>query len=133
MIDFLVKTGELASLKIIKNLFLISGIYDLTDFQYTGENKNNILSITEENVMLLSPFMLDYTKWSDLNLDIVLFSAEYDSPTFKRQSIQMKSIWEEKYQLKCRYYLLPGCDHFDIVENILDKKHAVTQEILSSI
>lgn len=133
MIDLLLKNDKLTSLKIIKNIFLIGGIYDLTEIPFTIHNKNNVLSLTEENITTLSPVMLDYTKWTDLNLDIVLFSAEYDSPTFKKQTIQMKSIWEQKYQLKCRYYLLPGCDHFDLVERILDPKFAVTQEVLGSI
>lgn len=125
--------GDLNSVQIIRHIFLVSGIYDLRDLVHTIVNENDRLSLTEANAIQLSPMFIDYSKWSQLNLKIVLFSAENDSPTFKMQAQQMITIWKQKYNLECEYYFVPICDHFDIIEKIVDPKHILTEVILKTV
>lgn len=76
----------------------------------------------------------NYSQWNQLNLNIIIFSAEYDSPTFEAQSIQLYNILKGEFSLNCKYHFVPVFDHFQVIENILDERYILTQdEVLSTI
>lgn len=127
MIDKLLNrlTGPLR----IHSIYLISGVYDLTELQHTTINQNNILSINSSNVDQLSPLKFDFIEWSKLNINIRIFVGQYDSPSFIRQSMELFVRFVNRF--KVRIQVVQDHDHFDIVEDLNKKSYEITNAILS--
>lgn len=129
MMNALSTSDDPSELKSVKRIFIISGVYNLVDVRRTSVNINNLLSLTDENVSLLSPVHFDYSGWSK-DIQINILAAENESPTFIQQSIDLHSTLKDK--LNCNYKLIGECDHFDIVEKMLELSFEITQMIVTS-
>lgn len=116
----------------IHSLYLISGIYDLTELQHTSINEENILSIDASNVNELSPLKFKFNQWSGQQFTVNIYVAEYDSPTFIKQSLKLLKSLEER-KLKVSVRLIENCDHFDIVEKLSDKSFEITQDLIKNV
>jgi len=113
----------------IHALYLLSGIYDLTELQHTSINQDNILSIDVNYVDELSPLKFDFKKWSKQRFVVKVYVAEHDSPTFINQSYDLSGrLQEEKLEVKHR--LIKNCDHFDIVEKLSDRSFEISQDLI---
>lgn len=115
----------------IHSLFLISGIYDLTELQHTSINKDDLLSVDSSNVEKLSPLKFDFKNWSCQQFRVSICVAEHDSPTFIKQSLKlMKRL--NAIEIKTKLCFVEECDHFDIVEKLSDESFELTQELLKN-
>lgn len=129
MIDILLNriSGSLR----IDSIYLISGVYDLKELQYTNNNENNILSIDNSNVDQLSPLKFDFTgQWSKQDININIYVGQYDSPTFIRQSMELSLRFSNGF--KVDFQLLKDYDHFEIVEDLSEKSYEITTSIITS-
>lgn len=114
----------------IDSIYLISGLYDLSEVQYTNSNENNVLSINSSNVDQLSPLRFDFTKWEKQHTKINIYVAQYDSPTFIRQSMELYLRFSNGF--KVDFQLVQDHDHFDIVEELCVKSYQITKSIIAS-
>lgn len=126
--DFVADVGK--NLNLIKNYYLISGAYDLRELRKTSINKNNILSLTEENVERLSPLLQKYSHLKAFTAQIHVLVAENESDEFKIQATATKKLLQN-YNVATTLAVLPGLDHFDIVENLKNKNFIITKMILN--
>jgi arylformamidase len=126
-------TNAADNAQFLNSIFLISGCYDLQDLRFTeAVNKNNILSLTDNNVQQLSPVYHSFDHLQSLAIQFIVYVAENDSATFKKQS---QNIFEKlnESNLKVDYKLLPELDHFDIVENLSLDDYEITKNIISNL
>lgn len=114
----------------IHSLFLISGIYDLTELQHTSINKENILSIDSAKVNELSPLSINYKNWPNQKLRINVYVAEHDSPTFIKQSLKLVKRLEAS-GLDVKFAFVEKCDHFDTVEKLSEASFELTRDIIA--
>ncbi|KAG4065940.1 hypothetical protein HA402_008936 [Bradysia odoriphaga] len=115
----------------IYSLFLISGIYDLTELQHTSINKDNILTIDASNVDELSPLKFDFKNWSRQQFHVNICVAENDSNTFIKQSLKLLNRLNAN-EMKTKLCFIENCDHFDIVEKLSDESFELTQDLLKN-
>lgn len=128
--DFLAETQFS---KLIKSVYLFSGIFDLVELKDTERmNANNMLSLNDENVKDLSPIYFNYKVLSESNITVKVFVAENDSKTFIKQSKGLAEVLK-KFNAKVSYDLIENCDHFDIVENLSDSNFVVTKKIIEDL
>ncbi len=112
----------------IDSIYLISGIYDLNELQYTNNNENNILSINSSNVDRLSPLKFDFIEWQKHHIDINIYVGQYESPTFIRQSLELYLRLPADDDI--HFQLLPEYDHFEIVEHLSQESYEITKRIV---
>ena len=108
-------------------LFLISGVYDLTDL--TKTSINIALNLNEKRAKLLSPVTYNLPR---TNCKIYVITGQFDSPVFKQQSVQFFDKLQQIYpkeNLSC--YQLENVDHFEIVENFIKPNYQLVQLILT--
>ncbi|KAL1131797.1 hypothetical protein AAG570_011409, partial [Ranatra chinensis] len=117
--------------KYLRGLVLISGIYNLRPLLKT--DINDALELDLDEATRLSP-MLDLSKVTNLREDfkVYIFVGENDSPEFKRQSADYAKVLSEK-NIKSEFEIIPGLDHFDIVENLQNDDYILTNKIISLI
>lgn len=129
MIDQLLRTAS-NSYNRLHSLFLISGVYDLRDLRETSINCNNMLSLSDDNVLSLSPAMFDYSGWPS-NLNVEIFVGQNDSPTFITQSKNLHNLLQDTSKLHSTYTIVPDCDHFELVELLSSPTYQITKSILA--
>lgn len=100
----------------IKTVFLIAGIYDLEEIPKTSINL--ALKLDKSSAVDLSPF---HSKtFCGFNTQFFIFSAENDSPVFKKQAFD---FYEKiKSLVKCKFIEVSEVDHFDIIELLFVKE-----------
>lgn len=130
MISAFAKGSEIEYLKKVTNVFLLAGLYDLTDVPKTLFNNN--LKLRNESALALSPLTYDFSDWSKLTFQIHVYCVEIDSPTFIKQSEELYSILKNKYHLNCLYKEYKGFDHLDILEKSNDPSNEFTKDILKT-
>ncbi|XP_021569276.1 kynurenine formamidase [Carlito syrichta] len=117
----------------LKGFFLLSGVYDLEPLVYTSTNAP--LHMTLEDARRNSPQLLlevALPQPVDPTCPMLVVVGQHDSPEFHRQS-------REFYQTLCQrgwkatFEELHDVDHFEIIENLTQKDHALTQTILETI
>lgn len=114
----------------IDSIYLISGVYDLTQLQHTTSvNQDNCLSLNDDNVDQLSPLKFDYTKWAKQRINVNIYVGQHETPTFIKQSMEMFHRFVNGFRVRMRFIL--DHDHFNIVENLCQKSYELTQDILS--
>ncbi|XP_053696043.1 kynurenine formamidase [Sabethes cyaneus] len=128
--DFLTAAGS--GINLIKHLYLISGVYVLEELRHTkAVNTNNLLDLDQFKAISLSPLHLEYAHLTGLNLKVHLYVAENDSNTFKHMSMNMcKHI--QNYGIESSVQILPGLDHFDIVEKLSEENFVIIRDILKN-
>lgn len=114
----------------LHSLFLISGVFDLKDLRETSINCNNLLSLSDANVVTLSPTMFDYSNWpSNLNIQIIV--GENDSPTFITQSQNLHNLLRDTSKILSTYTIVSDCDHFELVELLSSPNYQITKSIMA--
>lgn len=114
----------------INSIYLISGVYDLNELQYTNNNDNNLLSINSANVIQLSPLKFDFTAWQTHSIETNIYVGQYDSPTFIRQS----SVLYLRLSNSSSVYmqLIQDHDHFEIVEDLSLETYLITRHLIGA-
>ncbi|XP_055549494.1 kynurenine formamidase [Wyeomyia smithii] len=126
--DFVETAGS--DIRLIKDLYLISGVYVLEELRYTkAVNANNLLGLDQSKAINLSPLHLQYTHLAGLNLRLHFYVAENDSAKFKQMTGNM-CIHMQNCGIGYTLAQLPGLDHFDIVEKLSEENFIITREIL---
>lgn len=119
-------------LSLISAIFLISGLYDLRNLHKTNINKLNILGLTEEIEISLSPILKNYLHLKQFYIQFFIYVAENDTPTFVKQSFEFHHLLS-RFNLKSEIFVIKDCDHFDIVENLMQCDYEITINILHSV
>lgn len=118
---------------LIKNIYLISGVYDVSELRNTqAANRDNLLSITDDNVAELSPIKhsFDHLKGSSITFDVYVGGEE--SPTIQRQSREFVAHLKQA-KVHANYHLMSDLDHFSIVEKLSEINYDITQTIISNL
>lgn len=102
---------------LVKDIYLLSGVYDIKPLQFTNAvNKNNLLGLCEHDETNISPI---YDRLQSINLvtNIYVHVGSDESNEFKKQSIDyFEKLKKTGY--KCMFRLITDCDHFQIVEEL---------------
>lgn len=120
-------------LKLVKNIYLISGIYDVSELRKTqSANRDNLLSITDENVDALSPIKQSYEHLKNFNITFDAYVGGDESPTIQRQSREFVALLKLS-KLQANFHLMEGLDHFSIVEKLSEINYDITQTIIKNL
>ncbi|XP_012539117.1 kynurenine formamidase [Monomorium pharaonis] len=117
--------------KLLKEIILISGVYNLKPVANVSHGK--VLDLTEKEINTFSISTLDEAKDRRISgLKVVVTVGDDDSPAFIDES--------RKYTQKIisivdnvEYLLLQDIDHFNIVEKLLDPNYYLAKLILQSL
>lgn len=116
-----------------------SGVYDVYEAQcHPSVNPNNVLALNENNVLHLSPILLDYKKWTaaaigDGNViptKIHLYVGSNDAPKLIGQAYCLNSLLNWYNYPSFDLISLENIDHFDIVENLAQSDFTITKRII---
>lgn len=120
-------------IKLVKNIYLVSGVYDLSELRNSkSANRDNLLSITDENVGVLSPVKRSFEHLKGLGITFDAFVGGDESPTLQKQSREFIAHLKLA-KLHANYHLYDGLDHFSIVEKLSEINSDITQKILESL
>lgn len=114
------------SCALIKNIYLISGVYDLKPLLETYINEP--VKLQTKEAIELSPLQQTFKNISS-NATFNVIVGEYESPAFIEQS---KLFYEKLIGLKhgANIEIIDAVDHFNIVENLNNEDFAITQKII---
>lgn len=117
---------------LLKNVYLISGVYDVSELRKTEiVNRENLLSITD-NVSELSPVKQNFTHLQKHNVTFDAFVGSEESPTLQKQTREFVAHLKMA-KLHANYHLLDGLDHFNIVEKLSEINYEITQKIINNL
>ena len=129
---FIDKIGS-EKFKLIKNVVLISGIYDLNELKDVKcANRDNLLSLDSSNVDSVSPAKQTFDHLNNFSIKFFLFVGSDESPTLQQQSNNMKDILGSS-RLNAEFREVENCDHFNIVEKLSESDYEITKIIVSNI
>uniref|UniRef100_A0A182VUS7 Kynurenine formamidase n=1 Tax=Anopheles minimus TaxID=112268 RepID=A0A182VUS7_9DIPT len=130
MLDQSFQSAVGEELAILKDVYLISGVYNVQELRYTKSvNKDNLLGIDDGNAKRLSPLFASYDHLRSTGLKFHVYVAQHDSDVFREMSSKMCERLQS-FGLSCDLNVLPNLDHFDIVENLALSDYAITSAIL---
>lgn len=115
----------------IDTIYLISGVYDLSELQFTNNNEHNILSINDGNVDRLSPLKFDFTEWQRQQITIRIYVGQFESPTFIRQSLELY-LKLSNVTSGINIQVVQGYDHFQIVEDLSLGSYDLIKQVTGS-
>ncbi len=111
---------------IIKSACAISGLFDLAPFPYTFLQPK--LQLSWEQVLRNSPILHVPQDAPPL----LLVYGEAEGAEFRRQSEDLLSAWRSK-DLNADLLVLPGDNHYDVIEGFLDCESTLCSAILRLI
>uniref|UniRef100_A0A1B0CQ19 Putative kynurenine formamidase n=1 Tax=Lutzomyia longipalpis TaxID=7200 RepID=A0A1B0CQ19_LUTLO len=130
------REGEFSRLPhrdLIRGVYLLSGVYDIRELRHTKvANNGNILSITDDNVVSLSPSLADYGHLAGTSAHFTVVVTENESPSYKKISQGMKDALAKGTE-RVKFILLPNRDHFDLVEQLNDKDGELTKILIEDL
>jgi arylformamidase len=103
--------------------YAISGLYDLAPLLHLATNADFKLDAAEAR--RISPLFWPVAKGRVL--DAVVGGAE--SSEFLRHSKTIAEVWREK-GVETRYEALPGMNHFNVCDPMLDPNSAMTKRLV---
>lgn len=119
--------------KLLKNIYLISGVYDLSELRNTKSvNRDNLLSIDDGNVEALSPLKQSFDHLKSYNIVFDAFVGSDESPTLQRHSREFIAHLKLA-KLQANFQLMEGLDHFSIVEKLSEINYDITQKIINNL
>lgn len=113
--------------QLVKVVFLISGVYDLTPLIKTSVN--DCLKLNEKTALKLSPQFQEIV--APQNLKFFVTVADDESPVF----IEESKLFHERLKnlgYESQLIVFPNIDHFNIVENLTDESFHLTKLIIKS-
>lgn len=126
------KLVQQSSASIVKSLYFISGVYDVSELRYMPSvNPNNILSLDENNGLRLSPILFDLDKWTAASTAVRIFVASHDAPKLVGQAHCFERLLAMHRHPNHRLLQIENTDHFDIVENLSKRDFFITQQIIN--
>lgn len=118
--------------KLLKHVYLISGIYDVSELRHTqAVNRENLLSITDDNVNELSPIKSNYGHLSKYDINFNFFVGSQESPTLQKQTREFVALLK-KEKLQAKFHSMEDLDHFNIVEKLSEINYDITQTIINN-
>lgn len=121
---------KLPNAHFITEVFLLGGIYDLSEARYTEVvNRDNLLGITDGNVSALSPLQQDYSHLQKVGVSVSVVIAEFEAPGLVEQGHQMF----EKLTgdgVTTELVLAASLDHFDLVNELCDATSFLAQKMI---
>ncbi|XP_065567153.1 kynurenine formamidase-like isoform X2 [Artemia franciscana] len=115
------------SAKLLKALFLISGVFDLQPL--IGTYVNAALSLDKIEAASVSPMLNLAENKGKIEVACQVVVGEYDPPSFKDQSEKFyKLLLEKGYAAELKIF--NGYDHFNIVEDLRNFGYLLSQEIV---
>lgn len=118
--------------KLLKNIFLISGIYDLNELKDTKcANRDNLLSLTDSNVTALSPAKWNFDHLKAFAIKFATFVGGDESPTLQQQSADFGKVLSSS-GLNASFKKIENVDHFNIVQKLSENDYEITKTILSN-
>lgn len=116
----------------LKHVYLVSGVYDLTEIRYLNSvNNDNILGLNDQNIKEVSPLFSNYSHLKLNDIEFNIFVGEYDSKTFQKHSKDISDhLIDDINETSCSYQILQGIDHFDIAENLRLSDYCITKKII---
>lgn len=112
---------------LIKDCFLLGGIYDLVPLVDTENNKP--LKLNKNEAKLLSPMHLELQL---NNCRFFIVTGEHDSPKFIEESQNLhKKV--EKLSPRSEYIFLKNVDHFDMIERFVEPEYELIKLIINTI
>lgn len=120
--------------QLIKNIYLISGVYDVSELRTTKcANRDNLLSITDENVTFLSPIKHKFDQLKNFKgIQFDAFVGGDESTTLMRQSREFIAHLKQS-KIPANFHLMDGLDHFNIVEKLSETNYEITQMIVKNL
>lgn len=120
--------------QLIKNIYLISGVYDLSELRSTKcVNRDNLLLINDENVNSLSPIKQKFDQLKKFkHIKIDAFVGGDESASLMRQSREFIALLKQS-KIPANFHLLDGYDHFNIAEKLSEANYEITQIILKNL
>jgi hypothetical protein len=119
--------------KIVKNAYLISGIYDLKELKDTKcANRDNLLSLNDLNVTPLSFINANFHDLKEFSMKFFLFVGGDESLTLQQQSSDMMKHLSS-FELKTFFKTIENLDHFNIVEKLSKNDYKLTKSVLSNL
>ncbi|KAL7047430.1 hypothetical protein ACKWTF_002903 [Chironomus riparius] len=129
--DMISRLGD--KFKLLKHVYLISGVYDVSELRNTEIlNRENLLSITDENVVQLSPVKLDFKHLSKYDIVVDAFVGSDESPAFQKQSREFIAHLKQA-KLQANYHLMEGLDHYNIVEKLSENTYEITEKVINNL
>lgn len=120
-------------IKLVKNVYLLSGVYDVSELRSVkSANRDNLLSITDENVDSLSPIKQSFEHLKSLNITFDAFVGGDESPTLQRQSREFVAHLKQT-KLTANFHLMEGLDHFSIAEKLSEINYDITQKVIGNL
>lgn len=113
---------------IIKEVFLVCGLYDAT--YLPNSSLNEILKLSEEDAKSVSPQFMELTVPTHIKFYII--TVENESPLFIAQSRDYYKKLQDS-SLQSNFLLYEGQDHFSVVENLTEESYELTQLLIKTI
>uniref|UniRef100_A0A182RG95 Kynurenine formamidase n=1 Tax=Anopheles funestus TaxID=62324 RepID=A0A182RG95_ANOFN len=133
MLDKSFQSAVGEELNLLKDVYLISGVYNVQELRYTKSvNRDNLLGINDANAKRLSPLFASYDHLRSSGLKFHVYVAQHDSDVFREMSSKMNDRLKS-FGLKSDLNVLPDLDHFDIVENLASIDYTITNAILEGV
>lgn len=119
--------------KLLKHVYLISGVYDVSELRNTDVlNRENLLSITDDNVNQLSPVKQDFKHLSKFEIVFDAYVGGDESPTMQKQTREFVAHLK-KEKLHANYHLMDGLDHYNIVEKLSEISYEITENVINNL
>lgn len=118
---------------LLKHIYLISGIYDVSELRNTkAVNRENLLSITDDNVNELSPLKQNFAHLKKYDIVFDAYVGGDESPTIQKQSREFVAHLKME-KLHANYHAMEGYDHFNVVEKLSEIDYDITQKIINNL
>lgn len=129
--DFINRIGE--TFKLMKNIYLISGVYDLRELKDTKSiNRDNLLSLTDNNVKELSPLLQSFNHLHGYKINIICYTGGNESPTMQQQTRDFVAHLKIT-TIDAHFTIVDDMDHFNIVERLSEKTYEITRQIIADL
>lgn len=118
--------------KIVKNVYLVSGVYDLKELKGTkSANRDNLLSLDDSNVTRLSPISANFSDLKQFSIKFFTFVGGDESPTLQQQSEDFSKVLSAA-GLNVIFKKIENVDHFNIAEKLSEDDYEISKTILSN-
>lgn len=125
------KERRLPHQELLKALYLLGGIYDLTEARLCDDvNKDNLLSLTDENVKMLSPLLQDYNHLKDEDIKISIVIGEFDALGLIQQGLMLFAKLTNE-GVNTEVVTAKSFDHFDLVAKLREPDCFLTKQIIN--
>ena len=114
----------------VHGMFLISGVFDVVPCVNTFVN--DAMELDEESAARLSPQRILMKTSPTFSCPVLVAVEEHGSPEFTRQSKEFVEILKS-HGVPSSFLELPGVDHFDIIENMVNPEDRLCKEMLKVV